>query len=213
MVISSEYFIFISAFIVAIYLLMIWIGYKKGFLYELLSLFYTALSLFAAWFAAPVFSSLFPLFDLNKFDEKYELLNKVFDLNTMLNTVAYFLIIFLILKLLYMFISLLVKSLNKIPVIGSFNQLLGGAFGIVHATLIVLALSMLLYTPLVENGRQVREQTLLKYISSYSDEAFTFIVEKVSDGNIREKFDDIDMDSYRQQLKEWLISKRKNDER
>ena len=115
MVIPESFFIGISFFIVAIYLLMIYLGYKRGLLYELVSLLYTALALFIAWFAAPVLASLLQLFDISKVSDKYALLNKVLNLNSLLNTAAYFLIIFLIMRLLYLFISLLVKGFNKIP--------------------------------------------------------------------------------------------------
>ncbi|MBQ5552906.1 MAG: CvpA family protein, partial [Erysipelotrichaceae bacterium] len=113
MVIPESFFIGISIFIVAIYLLMIYLGYKRGLLYELVSLLYTALALFIAWFAAPVLASLFQLFDISKVSDKYAFLNKVLNLNSLLNTAAYFLIIFLIMRLLYLFISLLVKGFNK----------------------------------------------------------------------------------------------------
>ena len=126
MAIPENCFIFISGFIVVIYVAMIYIGYKRGLLYELLSFLYTAASVVIAWFMSPVLASLYPFFDISVIDEKYQMLNKIYDFNGLLNTIAYFVIIFLLLKLLYIVISLLVRSLNKIPVIGSLNQLLGG---------------------------------------------------------------------------------------
>ena len=162
MIIPENYFIYITGFIIAIYLVMIYIGYRKGFLYELVSLLYTAASLILAWFASPVLASLFPLFDISSLNEKYELIDHFFNLNNLLNTVAYFLIIFLVLKLLYVFVALLMKSLNKIPVLGKLNQILGACSGVINATLIALALSMLLSLPLISNGREVREKTILK---------------------------------------------------
>ena len=212
MVISQEYFILISIFIGAVYLLMIFLGYKKGFLSELLSLCYAAASLFFAWLASPVFADLFPLFDIGKVSEKYELIDKLIDLNSLLNTAAYFLIVFLVLKLAYLFISLVVRSVNKIPVIGGFNRLLEAVLGFFNATLIVLALSMLLSTPLVSNGAAVRENTILKYISRYSDEAFAYVVDVISENKIDKKAEGFDVEEYRNELKQWLISVRENND-
>ncbi|MBR4470747.1 MAG: CvpA family protein [Erysipelotrichaceae bacterium] len=205
MVIPENYYIYISVFIGLIYLVMIYFGYKRGFLYELVSLVYTALSLALAWFASPVFASLFPLFDISKLNGQYELLDKAFNLNKLLNTVAYFLIIFLLMKLLYVFISLVVKFLNKIPVLGSVNKALGACFGVLNATVIALALSMLLSLPLFSNGKEVREKTILKYITGVSDDALSYIVSLLSDSNIKQDVDGIDIDSYREDFKEWLI--------
>ena len=212
MVIPESFFIGISIFIVAIYLLMIYLGYKRGLLYELVSLLYTALALFIAWFADPVLASLFQLFDISKVSDKYALLNKVLNLNSLLNTAAYFLIIFLIMRLLYLFVSLLVKGFNKIPVIGGINRIFGALLGVVNGTLIVLALSMLLSTPLIKNGKAIKENTLLKYVSYYSDQAFEYIVEKIYDSNAEFDGEGIDIDSYRQEFKEWLISIKEKDD-
>ena len=144
MSVPQEYFIYINVFIAALYLVLIFIGYRKGFLYELISLVYTGLSLAAAWFVSPVLASLFPIIDLSTIGNgEYTMINTMFNLNSIVNTVVYFIIVFLVLKILYIFIALLVKSLNKIPVIGKFNQVLGGAVGVINGTLITLALSML----------------------------------------------------------------------
>jgi len=206
MAIPDNVFPYINIAIVAIYLLMIYLGYKRGFLFELLTILYTLASLLVSWFSAPVFASLFPLFDLGKVDDKYEILSKIYDINGLLNSIAYFLIIFLILKLVYSLLSLLVKSLNKIPVIGGFNQLLGGIFGVFNGTIIVLVLSLLLSLPVVSNGKAVKEKTFLKYIDTYSDEALSYIVDLYSDSSLKDGIDGMDVDEYRQEFKEWLLS-------
>ncbi|MCR4634086.1 MAG: CvpA family protein [Erysipelotrichaceae bacterium] len=212
MVIPEGYFIFISIFVIAVYLLMIYLGYKKGFFSQLLDLCYTAVSIFVSWLVSPVLADLFPLFDITAVNARYELLDQVFDLNSLLNTAAYFLIIFLILKLLYLFISLIVRSIGKLPVIGSINKLLGALVGVFNATLIVLALSMLLSTPVFSNGAHVREKTILKYIGEYSDVALDQVIDLISKNKLQGKVVDFDAEEYRSQLKEWLISVRENND-
>ncbi len=212
MTIPENYYLYVSIFIAAIYAAMIFIGYKRGFLYEAVSLLYTAASLLAAWFVSPVLSSLWPLFDLSEINEKYKLLDGIFNLNKILNTAAYFLIVFLILKLLYVFVSMLMKSLNKLPVIGKFNQVLGALCGVLNATLIAVALSMLLSLPVVKNGADVREKTILKYIDSISGKALNIVVEKLSDTSLKKDAEGIDIDSYREEFRKWLISVSNADE-
>ena len=206
MAIPENVFPYINIAIIVIYLLMIYLGYKRGFLFELLTILYTLASLLVSWFSAPVFASLFRLFDLGKVDDKYEILSKIYDINGLLNSIAYFLIIFLILKLVYSLLSLLVKSLNKIPVIGGFNQLLGGIFGVFNGTIIVLVLSLLLSLPVVSNGKTVKEKTFLKYIDTYSDETLSYIVDLYSDSSLKDGIDGMDVEEYRQEFKEWLLS-------
>jgi uncharacterized membrane protein required for colicin V production len=96
--------------------------------------------------------------------------------------------------------------MNKIPVIGKFNQFLGAIFGFINATLIVLAISMLLSLPVIKNGQQVKDNTILRYINHYSDEALAFVIEKLSTTSLKEDINDFDIDAYREEFKEWIIS-------
>ena len=204
MVIPQNCFIYISVFIVAIYLIMMIVGYKRGLLYELIGLFFTALSVAAAWFVSPVLAGLFPIIDLANYSDETKLLSKLFDLNQLINTIAYFLIVFLLLKLLYFFLSLLLKSLNKVPVIGTLNKFLGSVFGVLNATIIVLCLSMLLSLPIFSNGKEVRENTILRYIGSFSSDVFHVVAEWIGDSNLKERTEDFDVDLYREEFREWL---------
>lgn len=211
MTVPSEYFLYINIFIFALYLVFIFIGYKKGFLYELISLIYTALAIGAAWFVSPVLASVFPIVDLNTVSGgQYQMLSTMLNLNSIVNIVIYFLLVFLVLKLIYVFISLLLKSMNKIPVIGSFNQILGAVFGFINATLIVLSLSMLCSLPILKNGEEIKEGTVLKLITTYSDQALNFIMKEIGSYNLKQEVSDFDVESYREDLKQWILQ-HKND--
>ncbi len=209
--IPKEFFIYINIFIFALYLVFIFIGYKKGFLYELISLIYTVLALGASWFLAPVLASVFPIVDLGKMSGgQYQAISDMLNLNSIVNILIYFLLIFLILKLLYVFISLLLKSLNKIPVVGSFNQILGAIFGFINATIIVLSLSMLCSLPIIKNGEEIREGTILKHISTYSDKALNYVMKQIGSYKLDGSISEFDIESYREDLKQWIIE-HKND--
>lgn len=205
MVIPESFFIFISIFIIALYIALMIIGYNKGLLYELVSLAYTGLSLGLAYFAAPVLASLFPLIDMKNIAKDMAILVDLLNLNEILNIVAYFLIIFLLLKIVYIFISILVKSLNKIPVIGKVNKSFGALFGIINATIITLVITMLLSLPLFKNGNEVKEKTILKYVNSLSQDVLTFITSRISEKTIAEGIN-LDIEAYRIEFKKWLQS-------
>ena len=209
--IPKEFFIYINIFIFALYLVFIFLGYKKGFLYELISLIYTALALGVSWFLSPVLASVFPIIDLGKLTGgQYQMLSDMLNLNSIVNIVIYFLLIFLLLKLVYVFISLLLKSMNKIPVIGHFNQILGAVFGFINATIVVLSLSMLCSLPIIKNGEEIREGTVLKLISTYSDKALNYVMKQIGSYKLDENISEFDIESYREDLKQWIIE-HKND--
>ena len=209
--IPKEFFIYINIFIFALYLVFIFIGYKKGFLYELISLIYTALALGVSWFLSPVLASVFPIIDLGKLTGgQYQMLSDMLNLNSIVNIVIYFLLIFLLLKLVYVFISLLLKSMNKFPVIGHFNQILGAVFGFINATIVVLSLSMLCSLPIIKNGEEIREGTVLKLISTYSDKALNYVMKQIGSYKLDENISEFDIESYREDLKQWIIE-HKND--
>lgn len=209
--IPKEFFIYINIFIIALYLVFIFIGYKKGFLYELISLLYTGLALGAAWFVSPVLASVFPIVDLGQVSgEQYQMISTMLNLNSIVNIVIYFLLTFLVLKLLYVFISLLLKSMNKIPVVGKFNQILGAVFGFVNATLIILSLSMLCSLPILKNGEEIKNGTILKFITSYSDQALNYVMKQVGNNSLSQEVTDFDIEAYREDLKQWILQ-HKND--
>lgn len=209
--ISSDYFIYINIFVGLIYSIFIVVGYVKGFLFEIVSLFFTIASAIIAWFAAPVLASTFPIINITDLNKETELLSKLININALANTVIYFVIVFLVLKLLNWIISFLVKGLNKIPVIGKFNQILGAIVGIINATLVTLALSLLLSLPVFKNGEEIKNATIFKYINKYSDEALTYIIDNVDLNNIKNQFDNFDIDSARDEFKQWLNMNNNNE--
>ncbi|MBR4461008.1 MAG: CvpA family protein [Erysipelotrichaceae bacterium] len=204
MIIPQNLFIFITLFIIALYIVMIIIGYTKGFLYELISLVYTAFSVLVAWFLSPVLAKLFPLINTEKLGQ-YKIMIDLFHLEEILNIVAYFVIIFLVMKIFYIFISMLVKSLNKLPVVGKLNKILGAFSGVINATLITLAISMLFTLPIFKNGDAVREQTILKYINSFTASAYSFVMEKIATDQLKIDLKDLKVDELREQFKEWIL--------
>ena len=204
MSIPNNCFIYINALIVLIYLIFIIIGYKKGFLFELISLIYTAVSIVISWFLAPVFAGMFPIVILSNMNVEAQLVSKLINIDVISNTVIYFVAIFFILRLFYFLISLLLKGMNKLPVIGKFNKILGGLFGIVNATFVTIMFSMLLNLPIIDNAVEVRNNTFFKYISEYSDTALSYIVENVDLDGIKAKFDSFDIDNARDDFKAWL---------
>lgn len=211
MTIPENAYLYINIFIVALYLVLMFFAYSKGFLYETVNMLYTLFSLAVAWFVSPVLAKLFPIIGIGKIDEQYEMLNSIIDFDKIINTAAYFIIVFLVMKVIYIFISLLTKSLNKIPVLGKFNKIMGLFVGFVNATIIVFALSMLLSLPLFKNGREVKDHTFFKYIEKYTIKAVTYVAEKIALNEEGMNFDSFDIKAYQQEFSDWLESISRNE--
>ena len=211
MSIPTNIFPFINIFIVILYIALIIIGYTKGFLFELLSLAYTLISLLIAWIISPVFANIYPIIKLENISNETQLMSKLVNLDAIVNTVLYFVIVFLVLKVFYWILAVVLKGMNKLPVIGTFNKLLGALFGVINATLITFMLSLLLSLPVIKNGNEVKNGTLFKYISNYSQVALNYVIENVDLDNIKKQFDNFDIDSARDEFKQWLELNSKNE--
>lgn len=197
MVISSEIFIYINVAIVAIYVLFALIGYKNGLALQVIDLIYNILAIVIAWFIAPILASHFPLVQL---DELYKALN----FNVLIDTLIYCVIVFLILKLAYLFIKPLFKGVSKLPIIGFVNKIGGFLFGLINATIVVLLLGMLLDTPMFKNGNEVKNGTYLKYCSDLSSKAMQITLDHINVDALKKSVDDFDVDSAREEFDKWL---------
>lgn len=199
MVISSEYFVYINVVIVAIYVVFAIRGYKNGLALQVVDLIYNVLAIVAAWFISPILAAHFPLV---KLDEVYTALN----FNVLIDTLIYCVIVFLVLKLIYMFIKPIFKGVTKLPIIGFVNKVGGFLFGLINATVVVLLLSMLLNTPMFSNGKEVKDNTYLKYCNNLSAKAMEVTLKHVNLDSIKDTIDNFDVDKSREELEKWLTA-------
>ena len=208
MIIPDMYIYVIDALIVFLYVIMIISGYKKGFLFELISVFYNIASIIVAWLLCPVLAVEFPLISMEALSNDLIVISHFINLGPLINSFVYFILIFLVLRIIYVLIGLLTKSVNSFPVIGFFNKLCGALMGILNATIIVMMLSLILVIPVFNNGRQIRNKTIFKYIENYSDMALDFITDNMDLEQYKNKYDDFDVDQFRSDVKEWIDGQR-----
>lgn len=194
MVISSAYFTYLNLALIILYLAFVVIGYKNGLILQIVDLVYNILALFIGYFLAPILASHFPIV---KLDEVYMALK----LNVLMDTLIYMIIIFILLKLLYLIIKPLFGFVSKIPLIGFVNDIGGALMGIVNATIVVLLFCMLLNTPLFKNGNEVKEKTYLKTINGLSYRALEFSMDHF---DFQKEFKDFDIDKTRMAFDKWL---------
>lgn len=198
--ISSDYFLYINIILVLIYIIFAIIGYKNGLMVQIIDLIFNFLAIFAAYFISPILASHFPLVTM---EEIYTKLN----INRIIDTLIYCVIVYVILRIFYIFIKPVFKSVSKVPLIGFLNKVGGFLLGIVNATFIMLALGLLLTTPLFSNGIEVKKGTFLKYTDKLCEKAIDISVKYINFDSFKETIDDFDINSAREEFNKWLIEK------
>ena len=197
MVISSTYFIYINLVLLVLYLIGLIIGYKNGLILQIIDLLFNIIALFIAYFISPILASHFPLV---KLDEVYIALN----LNTLIDMLIYIVIVFLLLKILYLIIKPFFASVSKIPLLGFFNRIGGALMGVINATIIVLLFCMLLNTPIFKNGNEIKNGTYLKVVDNLSYKALEFSMDHINIDSIKKEIKDFDIDQSRKAFEKWL---------
>ncbi len=197
MVISSSYFIYVNLVLLILYLTSLIVGYKNGLILQIVDLIFNIVALFVAYFISPILASHFPLV---KLDEVYMALN----LNTLIDMLIYIVIVFLILKIIYILIKPLFASVSKIPLVGFVNRIGGALVGIINATIIVLLFCMLLNTPIFKNGQDIKNGTYLKVVNNLSYKALEFSMDHINIDLISKEIKDFNIDESRTAFEKWL---------
>ena len=150
--------IYINFAFIVWFLISIAQGYKRGLLLQIVDLVGTFVALFAAWVFAPVFVRLFefvkaPGSGMISVDQI---------VTSQVNRLIWFLILFVVARLLLLLVTPLVSAVSKIPLVKQVNSVIGGAFSIVIFGVKMLILAYFLTFPLISNGQSIIDNTVLK---------------------------------------------------
>ena len=200
--IPSNYYIVVDIIVVAIFALCIIFSYKNGILYELLSMFFIVISLFLGYFFAPLVAK--RLYLVTSELETNPLINKDMIYYT-INVIIWFVILSIVFILLFLLIKPIFKKVTKIPVVGWVDKLFGIIFGFIKAIIVCSLLSCLLNTTIVNNGKEVKENTLIKYVDNLSSKVVSIVVKNIDYSVIGENISDIDIENTRKVFEQWLI--------
>lgn len=173
--ISENYYLYINILVLLFLALFFFLGYKRGLVRSVISMLFSILSFYIAWMVASVLCKFFPIWPVNI----YAIQGTPFEdaAKQIMNQFSWFIVLVILLRLLFLFISYLLKSIKKIPVIKNFDELGGGIFGLIEAFFWIFFICIVLNTRIFSNGQDVIDSTLLKPINSISSTLLT----KVSD--------------------------------
>ncbi len=170
MEIAQSVIALINPIIIGFLLVVAFLGYKSGLLLQVFGLLNVVIKIIVAWIFAPIVARVFVLYnpDLGMLNESAldELLAQ------QVNTVLWFVIIYVGLSVLFLLVKPLLKTAGKLPLVKTVNQMLGFLFGLVKGVVYLLIVVFLLSTPLFVNGREAVEQSYLSNIEESAPLAF-----------------------------------------
>ena len=169
--IPADWVVYINIGILAFYILMMILGAAKGFLRQIIALTGNVIALFVSWRYHDIAASYLrfwprdwtPLQDTLLKDQVYAIANQA----------MWFIIIFVVCRLVLSIIDNLVKEIESTPVIREISGLLGGALGALNATFWIIVLSIVLNTPFFANGKRISDQTAVGFITDKVSQTIT----------------------------------------
>lgn len=152
-------------------------GWKRGFLRMTVSLLATLASAYAAYVASPVLAKYIHLLPQDWAPMQDTLFARPVYL--FLNQAVLFLAVFVILRILFIFIDQIFKGIQKIPVVKQLAEILGGMIGLLEGFIWTMILAMILCTPLFTNGALAVSQSFLGIMQKGGQQVISTLITPV----------------------------------
>lgn len=177
-------------------------SWQRGFLLQLIDLLSWLVAAVLAWWLSDVMADLMPLIQVDVSD--VDMLNGFF--SSRISAVAWFVIILLIIRLFTWILHPFAKALNHVPVVGWFNHLLGAVLGAVKAFIVTYVLLMILYLPLIPQGAQIVQRSILRFYEPLCDAVFTQGAQLIDGLKLADALQGLDesSDALKEELEEWI---------
>ena len=164
---QENWAIYFSAFVVLFFVLKAAQGYNTGILRRLIGLVGSIISYWIAWILCGVFAKYINIISaksLGLSGTPFEAIAK-----TYVNQIAWFILLFLVLRILFFVVDRIAKGVHKVPGLHAVSALLGAAFGVLEAFVWIVVITVLLHTPLFKNGSYIVENSLIKQVNQVTE--------------------------------------------
>ena len=164
---QENWAIYFSAFVVIFFLLKAAQGYNTGILRRLIGLVGSIISYWIAWILCGVFAKYINIISVKSLGlsgTPFEAVAK-----TYVNQIAWFILLFLVLRILFFVVDRIAKGVHKVPGLHAVSALLGAAFGVLEAFVWMVVITVLLHTPLFKNGSYIVENSLIKQVNQVTE--------------------------------------------
>ncbi len=171
----QEFIVYLNAIWALFLVFVLYRGYKRGMLLQVVGLIGTFVSLIIAWLFSDVFVNVYTFINYNKTGiSKFDMF-----VSDNANQMIWFIIIFVVIRLLMLVLTPIASMISKIPLIKQVNSILGALFSIVIYFVYMGLLILFLTLPVITNGNEIIENTLLKPIQSAMVPVTSFLEETV----------------------------------
>ncbi len=164
---QENWAIYFSAFVVIFFILKAAQGYNTGILRRLIGLVGSIISYWIAWILCGVFAKYINIASVKSLGlsgTPFEAIAK-----TYVNQIAWFILLFLVLRILFFVVDRIAKGVHKVPGLHAVSALLGAAFGVLEAFVWIVVITVLLHTPLFKNGSYIVENSLIKQVNQVTE--------------------------------------------
>lgn len=164
---QENWAIYFSAFVVIFFILKAAQGYNTGILRRLIGLVGSIISYWIAWILCGVFAKYINIISVKSLGlsgTPFEAIAK-----TYVNQIAWFILLFLVLRILFFVVDRIAKGVHKVPGLHAVSALLGATFGVLEAFVWMVVITVLLHTPLFKNGSYIVENSLIKQVNQVTE--------------------------------------------
>lgn len=159
--IEQNTWLMIDLVVVIVFALLLFSGYKQGFLMKLISIVgFVVVGIFSWWISAPI-SRMLSLYPKSQLPIKNDLISSFIYDN--INRLFIFVVLFVILNIVILFLKPLIKAISDIPVVSTINKVAGLCLGAIQAVVLMFVATLILRLPFISQGNTYVEGSLLKY--------------------------------------------------
>lgn len=170
MIFSSVMIQLVNPILCILALLLIYMGYRKGFLSKILSLFSFVVVVLLSWKVAPLLSKSFHILPKEYAPYQESMLADFF--YQYANQLLIFAILVVGVSILLFLLKPIILLVKELPVISFANALMGALLGVVEMVLLSFVLLFVLHTPLIENGQEVIDSSFFSSVEMLQDKLF-----------------------------------------
>lgn len=185
MTIPESFIPFIDIVLVVCLIVALIVGFKNGFLWQIIKILGFLAVLLLGWLLSPAMSELIKLFPRSWSPFNQTILSDV--MYQQLNQITWFLVLVLVGFLLLLLLKPLAKAIKEIPIIKSINGILGAVLAILPYGICVIILSFILQSPIITNGVTIAEKSFFRYVNVVTDVGKTAISKAFSQNEAIQK--------------------------
>ena len=157
--------------IFALLAIQVFMGYRKGLVYQVFNLIGVLAAILISWYFSPVLAGKYKIYPENFAPFAGTDLGSIF--YEKINSLCWYAVLFVIVVLLLMLIKPLMKVLTNLPILKTVNHITGAIFSLVPALVVWVLVAYFFGTPLITNGQKVLDGTVLGPIYNATQNVIT----------------------------------------